>query len=164
IPKFRGTDEAGALAARMIMIPMYENFFGKEDFSLTTKLLGERAGILNWAMEGWRRLRDRDKFVQPASGMALVQKLRASTSMIGTFVLECCELGPNEKVMCEVLWLAFCEWSGRRGLSVTLSNNTFAKAVHDIFPSTVTTRPRKADGERPRWFSGIKLKDGWRCW
>ena len=83
IPKFRGTDEAGALVARMIMIPMDENFLGREDFDLTEKLLEERAGILNWAMEGWRRLRDRGKFIQPMSGMALVEKLRASTSTIG---------------------------------------------------------------------------------
>jgi putative DNA primase/helicase len=163
IPKFRGTDEAGALAARMIMIPLYESFYGREDFDLTTKLLEERAGILNWAMEGWRRLRDRGKFVQPASGMALVEKLKASTSTLGTFVLECCELGPNEKVMCEALWLAFCEWSERRGLSVTLSSNRFSAALHELFPSVVTTRPWQA-GERPRWFGGIKLREGWNAW
>jgi len=117
VPQFRGTDEAGALVARMIMIPMDENFLGREDFDLTEKLLEERAGILNWAMEGWRRLRARGKFIQPMSGMALVQKLRASTSTIGSFVLDCCVLGPNEKVSCEVLWSAFCEceWPSRVG-------------------------------------------------
>ena len=57
IPKFRGTDEAGALAARMVMLSMDQDFFGREDWDLTEKLLAERAGILNWAMEGWRRLR-----------------------------------------------------------------------------------------------------------
>ena len=98
IPKFRGTDEAGALAARMVTLKMDQSSVGREDWNLTDKLLAERAGILNWAMEGWRRLRLRDRFVQPASGMELLQKLRASTSTIGSFVEECCELGTELRV------------------------------------------------------------------
>jgi len=39
VPQFRGTDEAGALVARMIMIPMDENFLGREDFDLTRNCL-----------------------------------------------------------------------------------------------------------------------------
>jgi len=164
IPKFRGTDEAGALVARMIMIPMDENFLGREDFDLTEKLLEERAGILNWAMEGWRRLRARGKFIQPASGMALVQKLKASTSTIGSFVLECCALGPNEQVQCEALWLAFCEWSERRGLPVTLTTNTFSGALHEVFETIVTARPRRdsEDPKRPRFYFGVRLREGWK--
>jgi putative DNA primase/helicase len=163
IPKFRGTDEAGALVARMIMIPMDENFVGREDFDLTEKLLEERAGILNWAMDGWRRLRDRGKFIQPVSGMALIQKLRASTSTIGSFVLDCCVLGPEEKVSCEMLWSAFCEWSDRRGLAVTLGTNNFSAALHEVFPSIVTVRPRKdnEDPKRPRFYYGVRLRDRW---
>jgi len=163
IPKFRGTDEAGALAARMILIPMNQSFIGREDFDLTDKLLKERAGILIWAMEGWRRLKARGRFIQPVSGMALVQKLRASTSTIGSFVLECCVLGPEEKISCDMLWSAFCEWSDRRGLSVTLSTNTLSAALHEIFPSIVTSRPRKDNEEvgRPRFYCGVKLRDGW---
>jgi putative DNA primase/helicase len=113
IPKFRGTDEAGALVARMIMVPLYESFYGREDFDLTMKLLGERAGILNWAMEGLRRLRERGKFVQPASGMALVQKLKASGSTIGSFVLECCVLGPKSRFS-----VRLCGWLSVNGASV----------------------------------------------
>jgi putative DNA primase/helicase len=163
IPKFRGTDEAGALAARMIMIGMNEDFYGREDFDLTEKLLAERAGILNWAMEGLRRLRDRGRFIQPASGMELIQKLRASTSTIGLFVDECCALGPKESVECDILWLAFCEWSERHEVAVTLSNNTFSGALHKVFPSVVTTRPRRDnEDKRPRFFSNIRLRQGWR--
>jgi len=162
VPKFRGVDEAGGLVARMVMVKTNENFLGREDFDLTEKLLAERAGILNWAMEGWRRLRGRGKFIQPASGMGLIQKLKASTSTIGSFVLECCVLGPEERVSCDNMWSAFCEWSGRRGLAVTLSTNTFSAALHEVFPSIVTARPRKGnEEERPRFYYGVKLMDRW---
>ena len=163
IPKFRGTDEAGAFAARMILIPMNESFLGKEDFDLTEKLLKERAGILIWAMEGWRRLKARDKFIQPASGMPLVQKLRASTSTIGSFVIECCMLGPEEKVSCDMLWAAFCEWSDHRGLAVTLTTNTLSAELHRLFPPIVTGRPRKGnEPDRPRFYHGVRLRDRWK--
>ena len=164
IPKFRGTDEAGAFAARMILIPMNQSFLGKEDWDLTEKLLKERAGILIWAMEGWRRLKARGRFIQPASGMPLVQKLRASTSTIGSFILECCILGSEEKVSCDILWTAFCEWSDHRGLTVTLTTNTLSAALHELFPSIVTGRPRK-DNEvsgRPRFYHGLRLRDRWK--
>jgi putative DNA primase/helicase len=164
IPKFRGTDEQGALAKRCIMLAMEQDFFGREDFELTEKLLAERAGILNWAMVGWRRLRERGRFVQPKSGMGLVERLRASTSTMGAFIDECCVVDAEEKVPCEAIWQAFCEWSERRKLPVTLRNNTFSWALHKVFPSIVTSRPGAAnniDG-RARWFYGVRLRDGWR--
>jgi phage/plasmid-associated DNA primase len=68
------------------MVPMKQDFYGKEDFDVTAKLLAERAGILNWAMEGWRRLEKRGFFTQPGSGVELLQRLRANTSTIGMFV------------------------------------------------------------------------------
>jgi putative DNA primase/helicase len=165
IPQFRGTDENGALAARMVMLQMNESFFGREDFDLTTKLLAERAGILNWSMEGWRRLRSRGKFIQPVSGLDLLAQLRAATSTIGTFVLECCELGYEYRVEHDALWLAFCEWCEHSKIGVTWSKNTFSGALHDVFPDIVTYRPRDISRpERPRWQYGIKLKYNWRSW
>jgi len=145
----------------MVMIEMKEDFQGREDFDLSDKLLSERAGILNWAMEGWRRLQRRGRFIQPASGTELMMKLRASTSTIGAFVLDCCIVDPAEEVECDLLWLAFCEWSERRVLPLTLKNNSFSRALHSVFPSVVTVRPWDI-GKRPRVFSGIRLRPGWK--
>lgn len=165
IPKFRGADEAGALAARMITLKMDQSYLGKEDWDLTDKLLAERAGILNWAIEGWRRLRIRDRFVQPKSGVELLQKLRANTSTIGMFVEECCELGTEFRVEHAILWAAFCEWSDRRKLALTLSTNTFSGALHGVFDSITTGRPRTGmPDNRPPHQYGLKLKDGWCSW
>ena len=164
VPKFRGTDEAGALASRCVMLEMKEDFLGREDFDLTDKLLTERAGILNWAIAGWRRLKDRGRFVQPATGSGLMQKLRASTSTMGAFVRECCVIGTQDKVLCDALWLAFCEWSERHKLPVTIKINTFSGMLRRNFPEIVTTRPSTDNIEtRPRrWFYGVGLRNGWR--
>jgi len=56
-------DASGALSGRMIVLRMSESFYGREDIALTDKLLAERPGILLWAIEGWRRLRERGRFI-----------------------------------------------------------------------------------------------------
>jgi putative DNA primase/helicase len=57
LPRF--SDSSGALAGRFVILRMTESFYGKEDTGLTQRLLAELPGILNWAIEGWHRLRER---------------------------------------------------------------------------------------------------------
>ena len=47
----RFQDESGALAGRCLTFRMQQSFFGREDENLTEKLLTERPGILNLAMD-----------------------------------------------------------------------------------------------------------------
>jgi putative DNA primase/helicase len=47
------SDGSGALAGRFIILIMTKSFFGKEDPALTSKLLTELPGILNWSIEGY---------------------------------------------------------------------------------------------------------------
>jgi putative DNA primase/helicase len=54
----RLADVSGALAGRFILLLLTETFYGREDLGLTGKLLTELPGILNWAVAGWRRLRN----------------------------------------------------------------------------------------------------------
>jgi hypothetical protein len=99
--------------------------------------------------------------VQPRSGAGLVQRLRAATSTMGMFGDECCEFDADAKVLIDVAWAAFCEWSTRRRLPVTLSKNTFSGEVHKAFPEVVSGRPRDGNSlERPRWFFGMRLRAG----
>jgi putative DNA primase/helicase len=60
-------DASGALARRFIILRMRRSWIGQEDHALTARLLGELPSIFLWAVEGWRRLRDRGRFVQPRS-------------------------------------------------------------------------------------------------
>ena len=55
LPKL--ADASGALVSRFILLQIKESFYGREDRGLTKKLLTELPGILNWAIEGWARLR-----------------------------------------------------------------------------------------------------------
>ena len=61
----RLADASGALANRFIVLTMQNSFLGNEDPGLTSRLLRELPGILNWAREGYLRLQERGYFVQP---------------------------------------------------------------------------------------------------
>ena len=63
----RLTDASGAFASRLVLLRLRENFLNREDKQLIVRLIAELPGILLWAIEGWKRLRERGHFVQPAS-------------------------------------------------------------------------------------------------
>jgi hypothetical protein len=52
------------------------------------KLLPEPPGILLWAIEGWHRLQEHGRFVQPDSGRELAGELEDLTSPVGVFIRE----------------------------------------------------------------------------
>ena len=58
-------DSSGAFASRLIVLQLRESFYGREDHELIDKLLAELPGILVWAIEGWYRLHQRRRFLQP---------------------------------------------------------------------------------------------------
>lgn len=55
-------DPSGALERRLIVLRTEQSFYGKEDIHLTNKLIEELPGILNWAIEGLKRLWKRGRF------------------------------------------------------------------------------------------------------
>ena len=76
-PMLHFSDPSGTIATRFVPVLFNECFEGREDETLTDKLLEELPGILNWAIEGWKRLRAKGKFVlSPAA----CEKLNRRTS------------------------------------------------------------------------------------
>ena len=69
-------DASGALPSRFIVLVLTKTFYGEEDTQLTNRLATELPGILNWAIEGRRRLQRRGYFIQPESAGDLVDNLQ----------------------------------------------------------------------------------------
>jgi putative DNA primase/helicase len=55
LPRFG--DASGAISTRFVILLTSQSFLGRENTRLTTELLGELPGILNWALDGWTRSR-----------------------------------------------------------------------------------------------------------
>src|SRR5262249_29496160 len=85
----RISDTSGALVGRFVMLVLVHSFYGREDPGLTARLLTELPGILNWALHGYRRLRQRGYFLQPASACEAIEQVEMLASPTKAFINEC---------------------------------------------------------------------------
>jgi putative DNA primase/helicase len=92
--------------------------YDTEDVTLTEKLLTELPGILKWAIDGWKRLTARGRFVQSESAEDAIRELEDLASPVGAFVRERCSVGPGHRALVDDLyqeWQAWCARDDRAG-------------------------------------------------
>jgi putative DNA primase/helicase len=153
----RLSDASGALAGRVMLLRQTQSWFQREDPGLTPRLLAELPGILLWAIEGWRRLRERGRFVQPASSQDLLVQLEDLTSPVGEFIRECCEVGPDHHVLKAELYERWRAWCERAGRDRPGEASTFGRNLLAAVPSAHAGQPRDGNKRVPVYF-GIGLK------
>ncbi|QDU25885.1 hypothetical protein ETAA8_09570 [Anatilimnocola aggregata] len=148
-------DSSGALAGRLIILRMTKSFYGAEDRKLTEKLLEERAGIMLWAIRGWRRLRERGYLLQPAAGDQMREQMEDLTSPVGHFVRERCELSPLVEEPTKSLYAAYVAWMLANN-SKAVNDATFARDLYAACPAVRPVRRREGD---KRWhtYVGVRL-------
>ncbi len=150
-------DSSGALPDRLILLRLTQSFLGKEDPDLTTSLLTEKPGILLWAIEGWKRLRERGYFVQPESASDLVEDFGSLSSPVGAFVAEMCEVGPDCTSLNEDLFNAWRQWCQKTNREKIGTDQELGRHLHACVPGLKTSRRRKDGAQRPSR-KGIGLK------
>jgi len=153
----RLTDASGALAGRFVILRLTESFFGKEDTGLTNRLLEELPGILNWAIEGWQRLRERGHFVLPSSVIDVAQQIEDLSSPVSAFVRDACLIGPAHRVSVESLYDAWKRWCEGEGRQMVSTKQTFGRDLAAAIPGV--TR-RRSTAMQP-FYEGIALKGVW---
>ena len=153
----KASDPSGAFASRFITFNMTKSFYGRENHRLTDRLLGELPGILNWAIEGWERLRERGHFIQPASGMQRVRELHNLTSPLLGFIGDQCVVEADRQVECQVLFQAYCNWCAEKGFDEPPNVQMFGSLLQDAVPG-VEVSQRRVEGKRVRVYLGIGLK------
>jgi putative DNA primase/helicase len=153
----RLTDSSLALAGRFLVLPLTRSFAGCEDRGLEGRLLGELPGILNWAVAGWERLRQRGHFSQPASGRILVEELRELSSRITTFVGDCCELGAGHREPISRLYEAWRDWCAAQGEAHPDCLRAFARELRTAVP-TLGSHATKVEGKSAKVYVGIRLR------
>jgi P4 family phage/plasmid primase-like protien len=120
-PVIRGTDRAIwdriRLVPFLIRIPPQD-----QDKHLREKLLSEAPGILAWAVQGcldWQR----SGLTEPPGVTAATEGYRAEMDVIGAFIEDCCETGPNASEAAGVLYASYhkwCEANGERFMTQTM--------------------------------------------
>ncbi len=116
----RLNDASTALAGRFLVLRLSNTFYGTEDVTLTDQLLAELPGILLWAIEGWKRLRARGRFIQPKSGEDAIRDMEDLGSPVGAFIRDRCVVGVGHRAWVDNLydaWKGWCEHDGRNAVS-----------------------------------------------
>jgi putative DNA primase/helicase len=155
LPQF--DDASGAVAGRMVVLELTRSFYGKEDPGLTDRLKKELPGILLWAIAGWRSLRKRGHFAQPASGQDAARQLAELASPVRRFLDERCALGPDREVLTTALYAAWCSWCAAAGKKPG-SDGSFGKQLRAA--TGVTSKQRKVPGgggAQERVYPGVGL-------
>jgi putative DNA primase/helicase len=154
LPRF--CESSGALVGRMVLLRFRESFLGRENPGLTDALLAELPGIVLWAIEGWRRLRERGRFLQPESGQELLHELADLASPVRPFVNERCCVGSDFSVPCKALWEAWKNWCSSNGQQES-SAQVLGRNLRAIFPSLTAPFRRDQYGHNVRTYLGIGL-------
>jgi putative DNA primase/helicase len=150
----RLSDASGALAGRFVILRTTQSFFGKEDPALTEKLLLELPGILNWAIEGWHRLKDRGRFVMPQSVEDAVQDMEDLSSPVGAVVRDECIVEPGLRIDAGDLYQAWERWCERDGRDRATTRQRFGRDLAAAVPGVICRRGTN----NVRFYMGISLR------
>jgi putative DNA primase/helicase len=153
----RLTDASGALASRFIILRLTESFLGREDQALTQTLLLELPGILNWALDGLARLRERGRLVQPKSSLDAVLDLEDLASPIAAFIRDACEIGPALETSCADMFDAWKTWAQKEGREHPGTKSTLSRDLKAARPE-IRSRQVRRHGEVVWVYSGITLQ------
>lgn len=154
LPNLR--DNSGALAGRFVILRTTRSWYGQEDSHLTNRLLDELPGILNWAIEGLRRLRERGHFIQPSSAVEFIRHMERLCSPIQAFLNDWCDVHPQAETP---RYLLFQQWRSWCQLNNVHSGNepTFGRDLRAVLPELGDSHPT-IDGTRVWCYRGIRLR------
>jgi len=151
-------DMSGSLANRYIPLVIRESFVGREDPVLGDKLFKELPGILNWAIEGWRRLQERGHFELTDRGRELLAEIRTGANPVEAFLHECCIQESDARIQKDRLHNAYLFLDGDDRM---LSKSEFGRRLIAASGNRIRTyRQRTGPGGRQeQWYEGVTLRE-----
>lgn len=157
LPAFR--DNSNALASRLLLLPLKVSFEGREDPRLTDRLLQNPMGLLLWAIEGLKRLKDRGRFETPKSSQAMMKDLRNVSSPVSSFLSDCCELGEEFSETVDSVYQVYRSWCVKQGRRPD-ERSRFGIALRAVNCNLSVSRRKKEAGTNTKssYYLGVKLK------
>jgi putative DNA primase/helicase len=149
-------DSSGVIANRFILLSTRLSWLGKEDSTLTDRLIAEMPGIINWALEGLARLERAGRITEPASSREAITTMRDTASPTSAFIRERCTTGPTCSVPVDTLWAVWREWAVDNNVKPG-TKQVFGRNLLSVVPQLNRTRPRDAYGRQVATYTGITV-------
>ena len=143
------------MRSRLLVIPFFNTFEGKEDVGLVERLLTEIPGVTNWALAGLRALKANGKFNNPTAGEKILRDFVYLSSPVKAFLDECCVVDSEKEVKRNDLQLAWQIWCSDNG-HVSGSQSDFGRKLRAVIPK-IDDVQRRTNGQRDRWYIGLCL-------
>ena len=114
LPKLR--DVTHAFFRRLVMLRFNRNFTADEmDMNLLAKLRAELSGIFTMAVSGLRTLRQRGRFVEPASSMEASDEYRKNSDVVKLFAEEALQPTENKGMRPAAVYELYLKWCKSHG-------------------------------------------------
>ncbi|MBT3271267.1 hypothetical protein HN371_29285 [Candidatus Poribacteria bacterium] len=146
-------DTSEGMWSRVRFLPFTVSFKGREDHDLERKLMAERAGILNWAIQGaveWAQ----NGLQDPEVVLTATREYRDESDVVGNFLEECTHAAANGKVSAKALYAAYRRWCDAYR-ETALKQKSFGARLTE----RGLERERSGAG---MGYAGIGLQDGWK--
>ena len=154
------TENSNALTGRMVVLKMTRSFYDKEDTELSHKLEQELGGIFNWAMEGLRRRQARGgHFIQPRTGVELLELMAELGNPIGSFVEDALIFEPDASVCKDDVFSCYKRWAIKKsivpGTELAFKRRFLAATQEHRIESGLD----RTAGNRTHIYRGVKLNE-----
>jgi len=143
LPRFN--DKSQAIWRRILLVPFDKVVPPEQQIeTLADEIKKELPGVLNFAIEGLRKLNAVGRFTMPESSNAMLEQYRQDANPARAFLLEYYENTRNgDNVSCEEVYRQYRVWCDVKGCH-SLADRTFGKEVRRVFPGI----ERKRTGSR----------------
>lgn len=148
-------DHARSLERRLCLLYFPETFEGREDKTLKDRLPKEAPGIILWALEGLRRLRERGEFTLPSSSVPVMEEFKRVITPVAEFVYECCEVEPKNCVSKMQVYDAWVNWAREHGIRPGVRSRFGQRFLAQI-PTCTIGRKRRGE-ERINVYIGVNM-------
>jgi P4 family phage/plasmid primase-like protien len=157
VPNIR--DASGAIVSRYAALKATREIpVADRNPRLKDEIIAEELpGILNLAIEGRRRLRQRGTFLLPKSATGLLDDAQDLASPIRVCVCECFEVHPDASIETERAFEIWKAWALKNGYQAG-NIGTLGKDLKAAFPGIEKKRPRNNKGIQVCTYFGIGLK------
>jgi len=156
LPSF--TDHTRALEGRLLVAYHATSHISDENPKIKQRILddAEHGKMVNFALEGLKRLRANGKFSVPKTRDMVMKQFRVIAEPISTFIEDCCvieESAISDKTTMYAAWQGWCRANMRKpGLPAQ-----FAKWMMGHMPELAIRQITHDDSRRVRMFCGVKL-------
>jgi putative DNA primase/helicase len=147
------------LPSRFIKILFGISFLGREDWTLKERLRTELPGIAAKCLVAYGRLKERGKFIQPASGLELDADLLQASDPFSQMAAECFMLEDGASISKQEAYGAFESWCNKWGhlaLKRKVPDRKFPERLRAV-PGFENLEEYRPNGQ-PRRYLGMRLR------